>query len=1078
MTAHADQGYYRYPTISGDTIVFVAEDDLWAVPATGGVARRLTAGRGPVTRPRFTPDGSTLVFLGREEGQTDLYAMPAAGGPIRRLTFVGEVVAVAGFTPQGEVVYASTAKVPFRHPPELYAVPVHGGESRRLPWGPGLAVAFGPDGGVVLGRHTQDPARWKRYRGGTVGQIWIDRDGSGEFRRLAQPEGNLASPMWVGRRIFFLSDHEGVGNLYSVRPDGTDLRRHTDHDDFYARNASTDGRRVVYHAGGDLFLYDPETDGTTRVPVEFRSQRTARERRFVDASRFLEDYVPHPRGERLALVSRGQLFALAVKGGPVTHVPPGSGVRYRLARWADESGQSLVALDDRTGEERLVRIPLESGPVPEDPPVVAAADFGRARELAVALKTGRLALANHRFELFVVDLATGRAEKVVENRYGPPTGLAWSPDGRYLAYSAPESPHLRALYVLDAEAGAVHRITRPVLEDVAPAWDPDGRYLYFLGRRVFDPVYDNLTFDLGFPRGMRPYLVTLRADEPSPFVGAPDAADDASRGGAERQAESDGSAEPLRIDFDGIADRVLPFPVHEGRYGQIAGIPGKVLWTSFPVEGALERNVLTPAVPPANGTLEAWNLKERKLDTLAHGVTDFRLAPDHKTLVLRRGLTLRAVRAGEKVDDKPGDGPPPGTLDWHRVSLAVDPPREWAQMLREAWRLMREHFWTADMSGVDWEAVFRRYAPLLARITTRGELSDLIWEMQGELGTSHAYEMGGDYPPEPNHPRGSLAADFAYDAAEGAWRVTHVVRGDPGTEGADSPLRAPGVDVREGDCLLAVDGVAATADQPPEALLVNKREREVALVVRRPGGQPRTVTVRTLGSETQARYREWVEANRAFVHAASDGRVGYVHVPDMMARGFAEFHRSFLAEVDRPALIVDVRFNGGGHVSQLLLEKLARRRLGYDVPRWGVPIPYPADSPAGPLVAVTNELAGSDGDIFSHAFKLLGLGPLVGERTWGGVIGIEPQAALVDGTVTSQPEYSFWFKDVGWGVENYGTEPTIPVVYRPQDYAAGRDPQLERAVQEALALLAVQPPDSPPDEPRPRRAVGPLPPRR
>ena len=452
------------------------------------------------------------------------------------------------------------------------------------------------------------------------------------------------------------------------------------------------------------------------------------------------------------------------------------------------------------------------------------------------------------------------------------------------------------------------------------------------------------------------------------------------------------------------------------------------------------------------------------------------------------------LKAGDKPDREAGAGPgrKSGWLDLARVKVSIIPGLEWQQMFREAWRLQRDQFWTSDMSQVDWLAVHDRYLPLVERVSSRSEFSDLMWEMQGELGTSHAYEMFGDYRPEPDYAQGFLGADFEYEPHSGAWQVAHIVQGDSWDEQADSPLLRPGIGVQAGDRLIAVNGRTLSREVSPAVCLVNQAAVEVTLTFAGNDGAQgaeaatrgagaaakRTVTVKTLKSETPARYREWVESNRRYVHRATDGRVGYVHLPDMGPAGYAEFHRGYLAEVDRAGLIVDVRFNRGGHVSGLILEKLARRRLGYDVSRWRqAPSPYPPESVLGPMVALTNELAGSDGDIFSHGFKMLKLGPLLGTRTWGGVVGIDSVHTLVDGTVTTQPEFSFWFADVGWGLENYGAEPDIEVENMPQDYARGLDAQLDRAVEEIQKLLAANPPQLPDFTNRPNLALPKLPPR-
>jgi tricorn protease len=398
-------------------------------------------------------------------------------------------------------------------------------------------------------------------------------------------------------------------------------------------------------------------------------------------------------------------------------------------------------------------------------------------------------------------------------------------------------------------------------------------------------------------------------------------------------------------------------------------------------------------------------------------------------------------------------------------------------MLREAWRLQRDHFWTPDMGGVDWQEAYRRYLPLIARVATRAEFSDLMWELQGELGTSHAYELGGDYRPEPVYAQGFLGADLSYQPESESYVVQRLVRGDLWDEETASPLARVGVGVQPGDRLLAVDGQRLGRDRSPAQALVNRAGAEVALRFAPREGEetPYLCTVRCLDSETPARYRDWVEANRRQVHASTDGRVGYLHIPDMGAGGYAEFHRGFLAELHRDGLVVDVRYNSGGHVSQLILEKLARRRLGYDVQRWGEPVPYPLESLGGPIVLLINEQTGSDGDMFSHAFKLMRLGLVIGTRSWGGVIGIRPRESFVDGGIATQPEFSLWFKDVGFGVENQGTTPDREVECRPQDHAAGLDPQLDAALEEIQRLLREAPPEKPSFGDRPRLPLPGLP---
>ena len=751
------------------------------------------------------------------------------------------------------------------------------------------------------------------------------------------------------------------------------------------------------------------------------------------------------------IAARGKTFSFDNWKGPVFRHGQNGTYRHRLGRFLRD-GQRIVLVSDAGGEESL-----EIHDVMNQGVSIRMSDLhlGRVLDMKLSPVADEALVVNHRNELIWIDLQTAKSKVLDRSRQSRIQGFNWSFDGRYVCYGKSVTGRTTAIYIYEFESGVARQVTEPVLHDVMPAFDPKGEYLYFVSYREFDPVYDNLHFDLGFPRGCKPYLLTLRKDVLSPF--SPDYSGRGSDVDRKRRAKDEKSEEvKLTIDFDGIQTRLVPFPVAEGRYGTIAATETRVFFTRFPIDGSLKNE--SSREPEARTLLDFYDFVDERSDTLVNGITSFRLSQDGKHLIYRHGNSLRLIKTNEKIGNASSGRDDPGRksgwIDLWRPQIDVRPTVEWRQMYREAWRLQRDHFWTEDMSKIDWVKVYNRYLPLLDRISTRSELSDLLWEMQGELGTSHAYEIGGDYRSAPYYTMGFLGAEWDWDPASSSWKISKILKGDTWDSSASSPLSRAGIGAEVGDSILAIDGQPLDEKTRPEVALVHKARRDISVMLKRKlDERVQTYSVRALSTDTWARYREWVEANRRWVHDASDGRAGYLHIPDMGPWGYAEFHRYFLTESEREGLIVDVRFNGGGNVSQLLLEKLARRRLGYSQSRWFGTQPFPEESASGPMVALTNEYAGSDGDIFSHSFKLLRLGPLIGKRTWGGVIGISPTHTLSDGSVTTQPEYSIWFPDVGWKLENYGTEPDIIVEFAPSDYVRGHDPQLERAVTELVKIM-------------------------
>lgn len=1029
------KGYYRLPTIAGDSIVFTSEDDLWRVSKEGGIPRRLTVSPAANSTSALSPNGAYLAFTGQAEGHREVYIMDAEGGPARRLTYLGSDSHVIGWTPDSSsILFGSIAGEPFYHNHFIYSVQPEGGEPTRLPFGVASHASLSGTGEVVICRHAFDLTRWKRYRGGAAGVLWI-RDEGETWRKMPLPDGNVVAPWWLLGRIYFISDHEGIGNIYSCLPSGDDLRQETFHDTYYARNSYSDGRSLIYQCGGDLFVFDPKERRSREVEIEFRAPRPHTRRKFVEAGRHLDGIDASGEGESIVVASRGALLAGRCWEGAILPLGEAS-VRHRFPTWLPD-GKRVVAVTDNSGEIALSVFDVSTSALVK---VLGAGKIGRPLLTRGNPATDTVALVNHRDELLIVDIEAETVTLVETSRYGSIYSLDWSPCGRWLAYSLPITQFTSVIKLYDISSGVAYPVTPPGAQDSAPSFDPDGRYLYFLSSRRLDPITTVGGFGISFPLGVRPYLITLQANLFSPFTSA---LSDCKKGDKETV-----------IDLEGIEERVVEFPVQVRRYMAVYGVTGdKLLLVSEPTDNPTQG--FGAQLGEGKNTVEVYDLKERKVEVLLERVGHVHPSTDGRSIVVRTGERVRVVKAGEKPSDS-GDTPGrrSGWIELGRFKVSIEPKSEWRQIFREAWQKQKDRFWKTDMSGVDWEDMLRRYEPLLGRVGSRLELTDLIGELQGELATSHAYVYGGDVGGPPPYMQGFLGADITHDTTRDLYVIKRIVRGDSWDKDSSSPLARPGVQIREGDTIVAINGVRVGDGVSPASLLVHQAECDVLITVRSGAkGEDRSYTVRTLRDERSLRYTDWVNARRREVSIASAGRIGYIHIPDMQFHGFVEFHRAFLSEGMKDSLIIDVRYNGGGYVSPLILQRLTQRRLGARVFRWGETVPYPWLTPSGAMVAIANEYAGSDGDLFCDGFKKLGLGKVIGKRTWGGVVGLRSFDPLVDGGVTSQPETAVMTEEGILGRENYGVEPDIEVEYLPSDYHSGRDPQLEVAIREAMSLL-------------------------
>ncbi|MGY5631395.1 S41 family peptidase [Streptomyces sp. UC1A3] len=1109
--------YLRLPHLSGDQLCFVAEDDLWLASLDGpGRAWRLTVDRAKTGHPRFSPDGRHIAYTSWRSPAPEVHLVPVDGGPGRQLTHWGGLdTRVCGWSPpdaDGATAILAVAShgEPFSHLTWAYKITPDGDPGRKLPWGPVTDIqAADLDGErrtlLLTGTPPHEPASWKRYRGGATGRLWLHGE-----RLLPDLGGHLHSPMFVGGRIAFLSDHEGVGNLYSVARDGSDLRRHTDHDAFYARHAASDGSRVVYQCAGDLWIVEDLSPGSgpRRLDVRLSGPRAGRRTYQVPAAQHVGGVSVDETGRASAVVVRGSLYWLTHRDGPARTLADTPGVRVRLPEMLGAGGR-IAYVTDAEGEDAV-----EIGHLPRATGTralrrLASGELGRVLELVSDPAGERLAIASHDGRLLLLDvpeedaevagaLAGAREEppdteteapthgggvtELVRSVNGPVRDLAFSPDGSWLTWSHPGiGRSLRQIKMAridqrDGEDGGplVVDVTDGRFEDENPVFTRDGRYLAFLSWRGFDPVYDVHTGDLSFPLGCRPYLVPLSSATPSPFALNPEGRPAA--GGLDPLEDEPGEGGAVTVEVEGLESRVTPFPVTASKYSALEPVAGGgLVWLRWPISGALGETFANPADPSERPTLEHFNLAKAKKSELVDHLDWFRVSGDGTRLVVLDEGDLRAVPATEA-----GDGDSTTWIDLRRILHEVDPAAEWRQAYDEAGRLIRAYFWDPGMCGIDWDAVLDQYRPLLERVASPDEFADLLREVLGELGTSHAYVAAArrnEGPPHYQRRQGLLGANFV--CRDGQWVVKRILPGDSSDSRARSPLAGTGI--REGAVLTHVDGRPVDPVTGPYPLLAGAGATTVELTFTPAEGVPapsRRVAVVPLVDERPLRYQDWVAKRREVVRELSGGRCGYLHIPDMGGSGWAQFNRDLRMEVSRPALIVDVRGNAGGHISELVIEKLTRTILGWDLTRDAEPVSYTSNAPRGPVVAVADEATSSDGDMITAAFKLLRLGPVVGQRTWGGVVGMTGRHRLGDDTVITVPMNAAWFDAYGWSVENYGVAPDVEALRTPLDWAEGRYPVLTEAVRLALELLETNPPATPPGyDAVPDRSRPPLPPR-
>jgi len=1048
-------GYYSAPEIYGNKLYFICDDDIWCqkLNETSSLATRITSEKGNITGLKVSPDGSKIIYTSTLEGGSDIYLCSSEGGIPTRLTFT-QGMKIVSWNDQDEVICSSSHEHFTARETLLYSLDLKTKKLTPLNLGPATYFEQSLTGEQVLGKNNGDPARWKRYRGGTAGTIWLKENGKNFKQILKNIPTNLTCPKIINDRIFFISDHEGIGNIYSVTLKGRGLKRHTHEEEFYVRSFSHYEGIIVFSSGAKLHSHNLMTDESFTLDIVVNSQFLQARDRFICAEKYLQDFSLFKDAQRIAINSRGKLFVIPPWGGAPTRIGSPSS-RYKLPRVLNLKKKEVICSLklDAENEEHLVFFNLESN---KETSVFEKEDWGKTFEISPNPVEPIIALANNRNELFIINIDKKSRKKIEDGVGDHIRDLSWSKDGKYLTYIKSDSPSEvdKSIRVYDLKKGKTHRTINNIVSDTSPIFSDCGNYLYFIGAREFNPCPSEYLFQFGFPFLGKVYALALNNHTQPPskkFLNLDIEKED---------EKSDDKESEITIDWNGLSDRIESLPFSQGGHYKLFTYKDMVI-------------SLKSSIAPNDPNQERWgsssyelvsySLKDKKVKTLLTQVSPERIDIQGKYLICETEGELRIINLESKPTDEDEYNKVDGWVDLSRLKVKLSPREEWKQMYREAWILQREHFWVSDMSKVDWEEVYLKYLPILERVNTRSEFSDLIWEMQGELGTSHAYEFGGEYPNSGNNLRtGSLGATFSYNPKTQSYTIENFLRGDSWLPGHHSPLVQAGVSLEEGDQIYSLDGERFESQSSLNLLLENKANEFISLEVLRKGKKKKeSVVVKTCSSDTIIRYRQWVNSNREYVKKKSNGKLGYLHIPDMSLKGMSEFWRAYSVESFCEGLVIDVRYNGGGSISQLLLKELQQKVLAFNTSRWFGESHYPIYSVNGPLVCVTNEHAGSDGDIFSHAFKMLKLGKLIGKRTWGGVIGIWPRHTLNDFSLTSQPEFSFWFNDVGYNVENYGTEPDIEVDITPEDWRMGRDTQLDMAIETVLKDYKKSPPIKP-----------------
>lgn len=1077
---HADENkplLFQKPAVSRTHVAFGFAGDLWIVPREGGEAKRLTNGVGLETDPIFSPDGTQLAFTGEYEGNLDVYVVPAAGGTPRRLTYHPGIDMAIGWTPDGKQILFRSDRASYSRFNRLFTIPTEGGSlPTELPIPMGEEGSFSSDGTrlayVPFWNRRSAPGAyisWKHYRGGKASPIWIATLNDSHVEKIPRKDSNDFNPLWIGDKVYFLSDREGPVSLFSYDPASKEVNRVLPANGQDILSASGGNGAVVYEQFGSLNELDLASGKTRKIDVRLSGDFPAVRPRYEKVAKRIRAANISPTGVRAVFEARGEILTVPAEKGTIRNMTSTPGVAEREPAWSPD-GKWIAYFSDESGEYQLH---LRDQRALSEPKKFTLGDSPSFYyEPTWSPDSKKIAYTDKRHNVWILDIATGKSSRVDTSTYDNPfhsLNPAWSPDSRWLAYTKQLKSHLHAVFIYSLEKAETHQITDGMSDARFAVFDKNGEYLYFTA-----------STDAGLTAGWldmssqnRPvtrsvYVVVLSKDLPSPIAPESDEekseespsplqqekgdqkAKEKSKAKSKNDAKEKKDSKPtldkvkVQIDWENISQRILALPIPAKNYvGLTAGKTGRVfVLEGAPVAGRLGDNSLT---------LHQFDLEKRKVEKILEGINSFDLSHNGEKMLYRQGDKWHIAAAG--APPKPGEG----VLKTDYMEVYVDPKAEWKQMYHEVWRVQRDFLYDPGHHGVDLKAAEKKYQPYLDNLTARSDLNYLFNEMLGELTIGHLYIGGGDSPEIKPVPGGLLGADYSVE--NGRYRFKNILNGENWNPQLRAPLTQPGVNVKPGEYLLAVNGRNLTDKDDIYQFFEATTNKNVVLKVgpKPDGASSREVTVVPIDSETALRNRAWVEDNRRKVDRFSNGRVAYLHLPDTAVGGYTNFNRYYFAQIGKEGAVVDERFNGGGQAADYIIDHLRRPLMNYWTTREGADFTTPLGSIFGPKVMIINEFAGSGGDAMPWYFRRAKIGPLVGERTWGGLIGIYDYPQLIDGGFITAPRMAFWSPDGEWDVENHGVTPDVEVDHDPQAVRAGHDPQLEKAVQIILDELKKNP---------------------